>query len=160
MKNPVIFNPKVHAHLIPSLAAIHIACIASPPYTMATFLPPLSSSRIEKWWTDRIAETASGDRKIIIQIATNPSTGDEELAGYVMLGMPSSETGPFRGTVEKLLVSPEHRRKGIARRLMESLETVARKEGRTLLVSHSGYISVQNRTDFGIVVAHGNGQSC
>jgi ribosomal protein S18 acetylase RimI-like enzyme len=52
--------------------------------------------------------------KIIIQMAENQITGKLELAGYVMLGMPVTETGPFRGKVEKLLVAPEHRRKGIA----------------------------------------------
>ena len=70
-----------------------------------------------------------------MQIAPNPATGEEELAGYVMLGMPPSHTGPFRGIVEKLLVPPEHRKKGIARALMRKVEDVAREVGRTLLVS-------------------------
>jgi GNAT superfamily N-acetyltransferase len=48
--------------------------------------------------------------------------------------MPVSETGTFRDIVEKLLVSPEHRRKGIAKVLMLKLEEIARVEGRTLLV--------------------------
>jgi len=70
-----------------------------------------------------------------MQMARDPSTGEEELAGYVMLGMPVTETGPFRGSVEKLMVSPKYRQKGIAGRLMAKLEEVARAEGRTLLVS-------------------------
>jgi len=49
--------------------------------------------------------------------------------------MPFSETGPFRGVVEKLLVSPTWREKGVARRLMGKLEDVAWQEGRWLIVS-------------------------
>jgi len=69
-----------------------------------------------------------------MQLATNPETGKEELAGYVMLAMPESETGPFRGGVEKLFVSPRWREKGVARRVMGMLEEVAKKEGRGLLM--------------------------
>lgn len=49
--------------------------------------------------------------------------------------MPASETGPFRSFVEKLMVSPEHRRKGYARNLMEGLEELAGERGRGLVVS-------------------------
>jgi GNAT superfamily N-acetyltransferase len=58
-----------------------------------------------------------------------------ELMGYVCLMMPITETGPFRGEVNKLMVSPNHRRKGVARRVMEKMEDVGRQRGRTLLVS-------------------------
>lgn len=78
-------------------------------------------------------------------MAENQITGKLELAGYVMLGMPVTETGPFRGKVEKLLVAPEHRRKGIANGLMAKLEEVARAEKRTLLVSlFKLYLAIQD----------------
>lgn len=51
-----------------------------------------------------------------------------------MLSKPYWETGPFRGYVEKLLVSPLCRRVGVARALMLKVEEVAREKGRTLLV--------------------------
>jgi GNAT superfamily N-acetyltransferase len=87
------------------------------------------------WWEDRCKEVEMGQRKIIMQMAPDSNTGEVELAGYVMLGMPFAQTGPFRGIVEKLLVLPVHRKKGIARALMLKLEEVARDEGRGLLVS-------------------------
>jgi len=62
-------------------------------------------------------------------------TGEEEVAGYAMLSMPASQTIVFVATVEKLLVPPEYRNKGIAKRMMAELEEVARKDGRLLLVS-------------------------
>jgi GNAT superfamily N-acetyltransferase len=52
-----------------------------------------------------------------------------------MLYMPVTETGPFRSEVEKLMVSPNHRFKGIARRLMAKLEDEAKARDRWLVVS-------------------------
>jgi GNAT superfamily N-acetyltransferase len=135
MKQTILYNPKLHSHLIPSLVSIHMICITQPTYTIATFLPPLDQARIQSWWEERTKEVANGNRQIIIQIAPNPSTREEEVAGYVMLGMPFAQTGQFRGIGEKLLVAPEHRNKGMAKKLMAKLEEVARKEGRLLLVS-------------------------
>lgn len=57
-----------------------------------------------------------------------------DVTGVVMLRKPEAETGPFRGMVEKLLVSPDWRRKGVGRALMKGLEDVARERGKTLLV--------------------------
>ncbi|KAJ7168712.1 acetyltransferase [Mycena filopes] len=67
-------------------------------------------------------------------VLANDDAGQEQLAGYVVLYRPLTETGPFRGSVEKLLVSPNFRRRGIARKLMERLETEAKIRGQTLLM--------------------------
>lgn len=135
MDPPILFDPKVHSDLIPSLAAVHAACITSAPYTIATFLPPLNQELMQKWWETRVNEVSEGTRQIIMQLAPNSTTGEKEVAGYVMLGMPFAQTGPFRASVEKLLVIPEHRKKGIAKAVMFKLEEVAKDHGRTLLVS-------------------------
>ncbi len=47
------------------------------------------------------------------------------------LGLPPNQR--HRGEVSKLLVHPEARRQGVARRLMMELERLARLEGRALL---------------------------
>jgi hypothetical protein len=133
MESPLIFDPAVHSRLIPLFVSIHAAYITNDPYPMATFLPPLNASRMQKWWEDRVREVVVGTRLIIMQIAPNQSTGEEELAEYVSVLMPVPKTGPFRGLAEKLLVSPEHRRKGVARGLTLQLENIARKNGRTSL---------------------------
>lgn len=57
-----------------------------------------------------------------------------DVTGVVMLWKPEAETGPFRAMVEKLLVSPDWRRKGVGRALMKDLEDVALEKGKTLLV--------------------------
>ena len=73
---------------------------------------------------------------MILQFAEGDeeTEAEAEVAGYVCLMMPATETGPFRGEVNKLMVSPDHRRKGVARRVMGLLEEVARERGRELLV--------------------------
>lgn len=138
MDPSIVFDPKIHTHLIPSIAAVHAACITQAPYTIATFLPPLDLNKMTTWWADLVKEVVAGKRFIIIQIGSNPETGKEEVAGVVSLDMPMSETGPFRSFVEKLLVLPTYRNKGIAKRMMGLIEEVAVKAGRPLIVSELG----------------------
>lgn len=57
-----------------------------------------------------------------------------EVSGVVSLSMPESQTGPFRGLVQKLFISPYHRRKGVARRLMAELEREAFKRNKWSLM--------------------------
>lgn len=71
-----------------------------------------------------------------------PSLGGEDvLAGVVSLAMPDTETGSMRGQVERLLVSPDFRKRGLARAMMNILEDVAKEKGRWLLVR--GFILLQ-----------------
>lgn len=160
----IILDPSNPSHktLFPTaLADVHIACISTDK-TIATFLPPLSRSKIAKWYEDRFREVESGSRVMVMEwlpssFASAPDStptieGKEEeqevvtwegreLAGSVMLatrrgpdGELTTQTGPFRGDVLNLLVSPRFRRRGVARRIMERLEVEARRVGVGLLV--------------------------
>ncbi|KAJ6589231.1 acyl-CoA N-acyltransferase [Mycena capillaripes] len=136
MTSPIVHvfdptNPQDTA-LIPSFADIHIACIETD-HTVATFTPPLKRDVIIEWWEARAADAAQGARIIVMALA-NDADGCEQLAGYVMLYRPLIEDGPFRGSVEKLLVSPNFRRRGLARKLLEKLEKEAKIHGQTLLM--------------------------
>ncbi|KAK5044454.1 hypothetical protein LTR84_011268 [Exophiala bonariae] len=62
--------------------------------------------------------------------ASPSGDGDLEIGGLVSLVTPTTQTGPFRGLVEKLFTSPFHRQKGIARIVMKRLEEVAWDLGR------------------------------
>jgi ribosomal protein S18 acetylase RimI-like enzyme len=157
----IVFDPKQHSHLLTSFIDIHIACVLNDNL-VATFLPPFTAEKREimtRWWTARFEEVSQGRRMIFISLANskdadempitktshdlyespaiapgNTSTDEQVLAGYVSLDMPFSETGPFRGPIEKLLVNPRYRRRGIARMMMDLLEVEAKKVGRPLLV--------------------------
>lgn len=88
------------------------------------------------YWREISSDVEKSNTAVILQFALAKDGEEEgELMGYVCLTMPPSETGPFRGVVNKLMVSAKHRRKGVARRVMEKLEDVGREKGRTLLVS-------------------------
>ncbi|KAJ7767226.1 acetyltransferase [Mycena metata] len=131
---PILFEPSnpQHVGLLPAFADIHIACIETD-HTIATFTPPLKRDVIIDYWKERVAEIVAGKRTIVMILA-NDDEGKEQLAGYVALYRPLTETGPFRGSVEKLLVSPSFRRRGIAKKLMEKLEVEAKIHGQTLLL--------------------------
>ncbi len=162
----ITFTPDLHAHLIPYLAAIHASCITQD-HTIATFLPPLSHEKLLGWWKDRIAEVSAGSR-IILMLSRDATSnyhnhndndiiggggsggGDyleqsmegSEIVGVVMLSMPYSETGPFRASIEKLLVHASWRGRGGARKLVEAIEEEALSRGRTMLVSSTPFSSV------------------
>jgi ribosomal protein S18 acetylase RimI-like enzyme len=135
----LIFEPGKHDYLIPAFAFIHEDCIETD-YTLATFQPPFQHQnpevpdpRVLEYWSNNAARVVEDSKVMFMQMAISES-GHEELAGYVVLASQASETGPFRGSVEKLLVSPRYRRRGIARLLMSKLEEVARVRGTTSLV--------------------------
>nr|GAT50638.1 predicted protein [Mycena chlorophos] len=123
-------DPSLPAHkaLIPAITAIHIACIEMDG-TISTFAPPLDRERIERWWAGKIEDVRDGSRIIFLAF----DAAEEELVGFVVLHRPMLETGPFKASVEKLMVSPAHRRLGIGRKLMERLETDAKALGQTLI---------------------------
>lgn len=139
---PRLFTKGKDAHLLPQLASIQAACITQDGQ-LATFLPPLDIPTITAYW-ERIARTAGhkptpdapSGCEIVLQMAPGGDDGEEDVvAGYVVLSMAWSQTGPFRAEVLKLMVHPEFRRRGVARRVMGMLEDVARERGRGLLVS-------------------------
>jgi len=97
----------------------------------ADAMPPPSKLAPDQQYETRAIMTNSGE-------AVNH---EEVLAGYVTLHKPITETGPFRGPIEKLLVNPRFRFRGIARTMMRRAEVVGREHGRTLLVSHIDHLS-------------------
>lgn len=134
---PYVFNAAAHAHLIPYLAALQGQCITQDRM-IGTFLPPLNHDKLLVWWREKIAEANAGTRTIFILLEeSDPGSKAKgnELVGAVMLGMPKSETSPFRAHVESLLIHTRYRKRGGARQLMAVLHTEASQKGKTLLVS-------------------------
>ncbi|RMZ89216.1 hypothetical protein DV736_g3545, partial [Chaetothyriales sp. CBS 134916] len=149
--------------IIESIVLIHAACILNDK-TLVTFLPPLSHSQITKSWQDLLEQTRNQQSRLILvsvsKIADRSSAGplkaespfkghswpvlpaknsnsdneDLEISGVVSLYNPESQTGPFRGLVQRLLISPFHRRKGIATKLVAELEKRALAMGRWSLM--------------------------
>ena len=140
----VPYSPKTHASLLPAIADLHITTILHDNAVMR-FHPPFTDAKRQKvldFWTERLNASAieRGERITLLALsAPEPdSISDSEqpaLAGIVELLTPSTavDTGPFRAEVEMLMVHPSHRRGGLARRLMITLEQLALEKGRTQL---------------------------
>lgn len=101
----VLYNPVKHSRLIPSLAKIHKDCIERDG-TISTFLPPLSDEKMISWWATQLDQVPES-RFVVMTL----DEGENQATAVVMCSMPRSDTGPFRGLVENLHVSPDHRRK-------------------------------------------------
>ena len=129
MAQATLFDPSVHDGMVAQFADIQIACIESDKM-VADYIPPLHHEKIKHWWAQKASHVAAEPkgRQIIFMENNGRATG------VVMLQMNTTETGNYRGEVQKLIVSPHHRQKGIARRMMATLEEVAKAHGKTLLV--------------------------
>ncbi|KAK3686594.1 hypothetical protein LTR37_019655 [Vermiconidia calcicola] len=135
--------------ILDSIVNLHASCILND-HTVATFIPPLSQEQMHQRWMHLLKETTSGLRIIIVYISNvedrNESLHDvvlpfgaiewpqispgKEVSGTASLSLPKTETGPFRGLVQNLFVSPHYRRRGIASKLLAELERQALRHDR------------------------------
>ena len=118
-----------------SLAEILVQTVANDG--AVGFVMPLSRQEAAMFWQKKIAsEVQAGDR-----VMFGAFDGDELAGtGQLIVGMPNNQ--PHRAEISKLMVHPNHRRKGFAKALMMILEQTARQYGRTL-------ITLDTRTDDG-----------
>lgn len=92
------------------------------------FILPLADSVNRRFWTEAVAPgLARGTRVLFAALQ------DDRVVGSVQLVLDTPANQPHRADVVKLLVHPDCRRQGLARRLMQAVEAAARAEGRELL---------------------------
>jgi GNAT superfamily N-acetyltransferase len=155
-----LYDPSKHSCYLPAFVSILNRCILESN-TIATFLPPLGEE-VTKWWEKQLSEASIADSKRTIIMAFDPA-GEEgpegNLVGYAMLNDISTQTGPFRCSVEKLMVDPNVRRKGVGRLLMEKLDDVAWAKGLWLLVSTAVLISMFHEAHKLSAARHGDRKS-
>jgi GNAT superfamily N-acetyltransferase len=107
------------------LAEILCSCVDAG--ASVSYLPPLAPDVARGFWKRTAADIAAGSRVLLAAWA------DGALVGTVMLELASQPNQPHRAEVQKLLVHPAARRRGLARTLMQRLEQEARRVGRSLL---------------------------
>ncbi len=107
------------------LTEVLCACVEAG--ASVSYLPPLAPEIARAFWKRMAAEVAVGTRILLA------AWDDAALVGTVMLEFASSPNQPHRAEVQKLLVHPVARRRGLARALMLRAEQEARRAGRTLL---------------------------
>lgn len=106
---------------IAELAALLVAVVAQG--ASVGFLPPLTMDAAETYWRTGL------EPGTILLVAEQ----DGRIAGTAQLVLAMRPNGRHRAEVNKVLVHPAFQRQGIGRRLMDAIETIARREGRTLL---------------------------
>jgi GNAT superfamily N-acetyltransferase len=107
------------------LSDILIACVAGG--AGVSFLPPLAPATARAFWKRATPEIAAGTQVLLAGWA------DGVLAGTVTLHIGTPPNQPHRAEVQKLLVHPDARRRGLARALMQRAELEAARAGRSLL---------------------------
>ncbi len=142
----ILFSPREHQNLLPAIVELHVQCINFDG-ALLRFHPPFTEEKRERmavFWRERIEQITADRRIMILALSSYPSShsssaakldGQDAIAGLVELGLPEAETGPFRADVEMLMVSPQHRKGGVGKKLMQELESIASARRRTLLVS-------------------------
>lgn len=88
------------------------------------FLSPMLQSTSEEYWRSAL------NPHVVLYVAWM----DDVIAGTVQLHLCSKQNGTNRAEIAKMMVNPEFRQKGIAKKLMQTAEKRAKEEGRTLLI--------------------------
>ena len=92
------------------------------------FVVPIAAGEIESYWEATAVAVKAGTQVLLV------AREDGALIGAGQLALAQKANGRHRAEVQRLLVPPSLRRKGVGRRLMKALEDAARERGRTLLV--------------------------
>lgn len=108
------------------LARVLAACVADG--ASVSFLAPLSPERARAFWHEAARGVARGERLLFAAWL------DGTIVGTVQLALAQPENQPHRADLQKLLVAPQARRRGIGRQLLAAAEAAAGQAGRTLLV--------------------------
>jgi ribosomal protein S18 acetylase RimI-like enzyme len=93
-----------------------------------SFFIPFSMDEARAFWIEKVLPSArGGNRRVLI------ARLEDRIVGTVQLDVETPPNQRHRASVAKLLVHPDARRLGIAKKLMLAVEEIARSEGRTLL---------------------------
>jgi ribosomal protein S18 acetylase RimI-like enzyme len=109
-----------------ALSAILVASVDAG--AAISFLKPLDPLAARAFWTDSVfPQVRRGNRVLLAAVSSDTAVGTVQLETR----LPPNQ--PHRCEVSKMAVHPHHRRRGIARSLMQALEGHARARGKTLI---------------------------
>jgi len=115
------------------LAALLLACVRGG--ASIGYLETMTASEAASYWDTVIADLAADRRVILVarEASARDSSSAGRIIGSVQLTLEQRPNGRHRAEVQKLLVLPTHRRRGLGSQLMRRIEEVARERGRRLL---------------------------
>ena len=108
------------------LGGVLQACVHAGA-SVSFILPFSRSDATEFWRTQVLPGVHNASRRVVV------SRVDGNIVGTVQIDLATPPNQPHRAEVKKLLVHPDVRRRGIARLLMQAIETQAREARRNLL---------------------------
>jgi GNAT superfamily N-acetyltransferase len=115
------------AHCVDALADVLIDCVEGG--ASVSFMLPLPRERALEFWRGVAQGVTRGERALLV---AEDDAG--RIVGTVQMILAQPDNQPHRADVAKMLVCRAARRRGIAQRLMAALDTIARDEGKTVLV--------------------------
>lgn len=122
----VTLDPAAITARLPQLADLLHACVQDG--ASVGFILPFSRQDSAQFWRGNVLPAvARGVRQLLV------AELDGALAGAVQLDWDTPPNQAHRAEVRKLLVHPMFRRRGMARQLMQAVETQARALPRSLL---------------------------
>src|SRR2546423_8364138 len=107
------------------LVTLLVACVHGG--ASMGFLAPLPRADAEAYWSSALRDRAAGERVILVWREAG------EIVGSAHLALGTKPNGRHRAEVQKVMVRPSHRRRGIAAGLMAALEAAALARGVRLL---------------------------
>jgi acetyltransferase len=110
-----------------ALIALLIACVTDG--ASIGFLAPLAHAEAEMYWA-KIAHDLSGGHRVLLVAREGPGG---PIVGAAQLALEARANGRHRAEVQKVMVLPSHRRRGIAADLMRVVERTAWARGVRLL---------------------------
>ncbi|MDB0034766.1 GNAT family N-acetyltransferase [bacterium] len=116
----------VNASIKNSLASLLITCVEDG--ASLGFITPFLESEATEYWDHVNNELQSGGRLLLV------AAQGEQVIGTVQLVLSDKKNGLHRADIEKLMVHPDVRGKGIAKELINHIENLARTLDRRLLI--------------------------
>lgn len=110
-----------------ALSALLRACVEDG--ASIGFVVPLGEADVSAYWNKVAGDLPGGYRLLLV---AREGT-DGPIVGAAQLVCESRANGRHRAEVQKVMVLPSHRRRGIAARLMAEVEAAARRRGVSLL---------------------------
>jgi GNAT superfamily N-acetyltransferase len=92
------------------------------------FLAGVTIDQAATWWRDRTPLVADGTITVLVA-----RQGSDVIGSTILIRSPN-QNSPHRAEVGKVIVHRSARRLGIGRQLMEACESVARADGRWMLM--------------------------
>ena len=111
---------------VPALAGVLLDCVQGG--ASVSFMASLSRAEAESYFQGAVEDVRLGRRILLAAFL------DCELVGTVQIVTALPPNQPHRADVAKLLVRRSARRQGVANQLMQCVEEVSRRAGKTLLV--------------------------